>query len=130
VPPTSTPLPPEPTAPPPPTSTPAPAAPAAGPADFSGRWRITDTVTEGSNVGDTFTFDVTLTQNGNQLSGGNNGIQMSGTVSGDTALVQYAQPALGYTGTFIWTMVAPGEATGSFTSSYPNSGTSTLHRLQ
>ena len=144
---TATPEPPSPSPTPEPTSTPAvtdtpvpqpatatptapPAAPASGPADFSGRWRIVDTVTEGSNAGQSFSFEVTLVQDGKQVSGGNSGIQMAGVVSGDTALLEYSQPALGYTGTFIWTMVSEDRATGSFTSSHPNAGTSTLLRLQ
>lgn len=121
--PTNTPVPPS--APEPP-----PAAPASTPADFSGRWRIVDVVTEGSNAGQTFTFDVSLSQQGDQISGGNSGIQISGVVNGDTAILEYVQPALGYTGTFTWTMVGPNQAAGTFTNSYPNAGTSNLQRLQ
>jgi hypothetical protein len=116
-----------------PTATPplrqAPAPPASNPADFAGRWRITDTITEGEGAGQTYSFDVSLEQDGNALSGGNDGIQITGTVTGDTATVGYVQPAHGLQGTFVWTMTGDGVATGAFTSSYPNSGTSVLERL-
>lgn len=130
--------PPSPTSEPAPQNTPSPAPTAAptapdaatdGLADFSGRWRIFDIVTEGSNLGEVYTFDVSLTQDGNRLSGGSSGISMSGTVDGDTATLQYEQAALGYSGTFVWTMIGPGQAAGTFTNSFPNSGTSTLQRL-
>jgi hypothetical protein len=96
-------------------------------ADFSGNWSVIDTVTAGTGAGQTFSFDVTLTQTGNSLSGGNSGIQISGAVSGSTATVTYAQPALRLTGTFTWTM-SNGGASGTFTSSVPNSGSSQLIR--
>ncbi len=118
--------------PPAPTATPRTetASPVTSTAGFDGRWRIVDVVTSGSNAGQSYSFDVVLTQNGNQISGGNSGIHMTGVARGDTATVSYVQPALGYSGTFVWTMVSSHQATGSFTNSYPNAGTSTLQRLQ
>ena len=98
-------------------------------ADFGGRWRIVDTVTAGEGAGQTFTFDVVLAQSGATLSGGNAQISLSGTVSGDTATVQFTQPSLGYSGTFVWTLTGRDAASGSFSSSVPNSGTSQLVRL-
>jgi hypothetical protein len=116
------------------TSTPNPPGPAQQPpastgaaANFSGSWLVVDTVTTGNGAGQTFSFEVTLTQSGNSLSGGNSGIQMSGVVSGATATLTYVQPALGLTGTFNWTM-SGGAASGTFTSSVPNAGTSQLVR--
>lgn len=110
----------------------APAAPFERGADagFEGRWRVADTVTEGANAGRTYTFDVALSQQDNRVAGGNSGIQISGTVQGDTATLEYVQPALGLRGTFVWTMVSPDQAAGTFTNSYPNAGTSTLQRLR
>jgi hypothetical protein len=116
-----------------PEATQAPAAtqivPAAVSGDFSGRWRIVDTITSGSGAGQTFTFDVSLQQTGNTISGGNAGIQINGSVSGQTATVTYTQPALGHTGTFSWTLVSAARAEGTFTSSVPNAGISILQRL-
>ncbi|MCC6770833.1 MAG: hypothetical protein IT360_06435, partial [Gemmatimonadaceae bacterium] len=54
----------------------------------------------------------------------------SGTVAGNIATVEFNQPGLGLTGIFIWTLGADGNATGTFTSSVPNSGTSQLIRLR
>jgi hypothetical protein len=107
-----------------------PAAPASQPpavasASFSGSWRVVDTVTSGSGAGQSFSFDVALSQEGNRLSGGNSGIVMNGRVEGATATLTYSQPALGITGTFVWTMTGSG-AVGSFTSSVPNAGDSRL----
>jgi hypothetical protein len=86
-------------------------------------------VTQGANAGQTFQFEVTLVQQGNGLTGGNSNIVLSGAVNGPTASVAYVQPGLGYTGTFTWTMGADGNASGQFTNSYPNSGTSQLIRI-
>jgi hypothetical protein len=143
-PPSSTPVPIS-TPPPAPTRAPAPtqapsvaqsapiptqAAPPPATANFSGVWRIVDTVTEGSNIGQTYTFDVRLSQTGAIVTGGNSGIAISGRVEGATASLAYGQPALGYSGTFTWTMNSSGVAQGSFTNSYPNAGTSSLVRIE
>jgi hypothetical protein len=122
--------PPAPTSTPPPAPTAPPAAPPAALANYSGVWQISDTVTQGAGVGQTHVFVVSLTQQGDQLSGGNSEIVISGYVSGQTAVAGYVQPPLGYTGTFTWTMSNDGNAYGSFTNSLPNAGTSTLMRLQ
>jgi hypothetical protein len=108
-----------------------PAASLPPPASFAGTWRITDTVTLGAGMGQTFVFDVVLTQSGPSLQGGAEGvIALSGSVASNIATVAYTQPGLGVTGIFIWTLHADGDATGTFTSSVPNSGTSGLTRLQ
>ena len=131
--PTSTPVPP--TRTPEPTSTPEPKPESqqqlsATPEhiDFSGRWRVTDTVTDGTNTGNHYSFDVFLAQDGNRLSGGNGNIKLTGTITGDTATIAYVQPALGYEGTFVWKLVDADRAEGLFTSSAPNSGASVLKR--
>jgi hypothetical protein len=97
-------------------------------ADFSGRWTVTDTVTSGANSGQTFTFDVVIIQVGSYISGGNTGLFLNGRVEGETARVDYVQPALGLSGEFEWTMQPSGTATGTFTSSLPNRGSSRLTR--
>ena len=130
---TSTAVPPSPAPPtsaqaPPPAPAPPPPPPAAAAANFSGAGQVLDTVTSGSGAGQTYTFDVTLVQSGNQLTGGNSGIQISGSVNGQTATATYTQPALGITGTFEWTFLSSGNAAGTFTSSVPNAGTSQLVR--
>ncbi|HEX5140344.1 MAG TPA: hypothetical protein VFX19_05350 [Dehalococcoidia bacterium] len=117
----------------------APATPTPGPTatpasqtqtvDFSGRWRMFYTVLSGAGAGQSFSFDIVLRQNGTQISGGNAGMQIGGYVTGNVATLNYIQPSTGYSGTFVWTQAAPGVAQGTFTSSYPNSGTSTLQRL-
>ena len=88
-----------------------------------------DTVRTGSGTGSTFTFDVVLTQAGSVLSGGGSSIQLVGTVEGNTAQVQFAQPAQGYTGTFTWALSSADRATGTFTTAGVNSGVSELVRL-
>lgn len=98
-------------------------------ADFSGAWRIIDTVTEGAGAGSTFSFDVRLTQLGSALSGGNLELSITGRVSGNTAAMTFAQPALGYTGSFTWVMGPGRRAQGTFQSSAPNAGTSVLAPL-
>ena len=107
---------------------PAPApAPAAG--SFAGRWRIVDTVLEGANTGSTYTFDVVLAESGGRLEGGGDGLVLAGTVNGSSATVEFAQPALGFSGTFTWTLHGPDQATGTFNTNAPNAGTSTLVRV-
>ena len=93
---------------------------------FSGSWTAVDTVLDGQGAGQTFTFDVTLNQNGKSLTGGNGGITISGTVDGPKANLTFIQTSVGYQGTFTWTMTNGGNAEGTFSSSVPNSGRSEL----
>lgn len=127
-------------APQPPDPTPEPATPiAAAPPtpppeaavaeSLSGNWRITDTVTEGAGIGQTFTFDVVLTQSGSSVQGGNFELSIVGTVEDGLVTAQFTQPA-GISGTFVWTLAGNGAASGTFESSVPNRGTSQLQRLQ
>jgi hypothetical protein len=92
-------------------------------------WRILDTITAGTGRGESFAFDVVLQQNGALVTGGTDGIQITGRVDGQTATLTYRQPDLGYTATFTLTLVDGTWGGGTFTSSV-NAGTSTLHRLQ
>jgi hypothetical protein len=110
-------------------STPAPPPPTTSSEPFTGTWRIVDTVTSGSGAGSVFTFDVVLVQSGSVVEGGGGGLQIFGTVDGQTAQVQFSQPAQGYVGAFAWTLSSPDRAAGSFTTSGLNSGTSELIRL-
>ena len=87
-------------------------------------------MTQGPGTGQSFTFDISLQQTGNTISGGNSGLQITGSVDGQTASVTYTQPAIGHTGSFTWTMVTATRAEGTFSSSLPNAGTSTLQRLR
>ena len=112
-----------------PTPAAAEPTPAPTPADFTGLWRILDTVTQGVGAGESFAFDVVLQQNGVLVTGGTEGIQISGRVDGQTATLTYRQPDLGYTATFTLTLVDGMWGGGTFRSSV-NAGTSTLHRLQ
>jgi hypothetical protein len=114
----------EPPTPEPPAST--PAASAAG-TDLSGRWRIVDTVTEGAGAGQSFTFDVTLTQSGASLMGGNAELSIGGEVADGSLSATFSQPG-GITGTFLCRF-AGDTGSGTFQSSVPNSGTSALSRL-
>ena len=130
VPTSSPPPPPSPTSPPmPPSPTQQQAPPVALMANLSGRWQIADTVTEGAGLGQTYAFVISLSQLGDRISGGNGEIVINGLVEDQTVRASYLQPAFGYTGTFTWTLVAGNLAQGTFTSSVPNSGTSTLTRL-
>jgi hypothetical protein len=117
------------TAPPPvlPTPSPVPAAPVAQ-ASLNGRFRLTDTVTEGSGAGQSVSFDIELRQVGDVVSGGNSEISLSGQVQGDRAVMQFVQPALGYRGSFDWT-ISSGGGTGSFSTSVPNRGVSMITPL-
>ena len=103
--------------------------PATAQADFTGLWRVLDTITRGTGAGESFAFDVVLQQNGVLITGGTEGIQITGRVDGQTATLTYRQPDLGYTATFTLTLVDGMWGGGTFTSSV-NAGTSTLHRLQ
>jgi hypothetical protein len=105
--------------------------PAQSVANFAGSWRLVDTVVQGRGAGETYAFFVTIRQADSALQGGAPGaISLSGTVAANVATVEFSQPTLGVTGIFIWTMNADGNATGTFTSSIPNSGTSHLLRVR
>lgn len=135
--PTPTPTP-QPTPPPTPVATeaprpaPTPAAPVTpAPASFAGSWRIVDSVLQGRGAGQTFTFQVSIGQSGSSISGGAPGaLTLAGTVAGNIATVEFTQPGLAINGIFIWTLGADGNATGTFTSNVPNSGTSQLIRIR
>jgi membrane peptidoglycan carboxypeptidase len=92
---------------------------------FTGEWRITNVITSGFGAGDTITFDVRIVHDGNMLSGGNDAIQFFGTIDGDVAYLNFVQTSPSLTGTFQWTFTDDG-ARGTFTTSAPSSGTSTL----
>jgi hypothetical protein len=99
-------------------------------ANFAGTWGLVDTVEEGRGAGETYVFLVTIVQSGAALEGGAaDAINFSGTVAANVATVEFSQPTLAVTGIFIWTMQPDGNATGTFTSSVPNSGTSQLLRV-
>ncbi len=102
--------------------------PAVRVSNFSGNWRVVDTVTSGEGTGQTYTFDITLSQTGDRLQGGNGGITINGIVEGSTASATFTQQDLSITGTFVWTLTIDGSATGSFSTSVPNSGPSQLLR--
>jgi hypothetical protein len=82
-------------------------------------------LTEGAGTGQTFTFDVVLTQSGSSLSGGSPELSLSGAIDGQSITAQFTQPS-GITGVFVWTFAADGTANGTFQSSVPNAGTSQL----
>jgi hypothetical protein len=97
-------------------------------ANFGGSWRLVDTVTSGAGAGQTYSFDITLTQSGTALQGGGPEIVLSGSVHGDEAVVEFRQPTTGYTGSFVWRLTGSDRASGSFVTSVPNGGVSTLIR--
>ena len=95
---------------------------------LNGRFRITDTVTEGQGAGLVVNFDVDLRQDGSAVSGGSGDITLTGVVEGRQVRMQFTQPRLGYTGTFLWSLDGTGRGSGTFSTSVPNSGTSVLTR--
>jgi hypothetical protein len=98
-------------------------------ADFTGVWTVLYTITDGAGVGQSYSFDVSLEQNGRRISGGNDGIRVDGTAEGRTVTLTYRQPALGYTATFTWTLINGSWGGGAFTSAV-NAGTSLLQRVR
>jgi hypothetical protein len=128
------------------TSTPRPATPAPEPTltleprasetpgvtettNFSGLWRVGYAISEGYGAGGSFTFDVALEQDGTSITGGNDEVQISGRVDGETATLIFRQPALGYSARFTWTLVDGAWGGGVFRSAV-NAGTSSLQRLR
>jgi len=95
---------------------------------LTGRYRIADTITEGAGAGMVASFDVDLQQAGNAVTGGNSEIRLTGQIEGNTVRAQFVQPALGYSGTFVWNLQGS-SGSGTFTSSVPNAGVSQLTRL-
>jgi membrane peptidoglycan carboxypeptidase len=83
--------------------------------DFSGMWRLTNVVTEGPNAGQARTFNVVLVQEGGVLLGSGQGIQLSGTVSGSTAQVDFIYGQSGGAGKMVWTLTDDDRAQGTFT---------------
>ena len=98
-------------------------------ADFTGTWTVLYTITDGAGAGQSYSFDVSLEQDGRRVSGGNDGVRVDGTAEGRTVTLTYRQPALGYTATFTWTLVNGSWGGGAFTSAV-NAGTSLLQRVR
>jgi hypothetical protein len=97
--------------------------------DLTGVWTVLYTITAGEGAGQSYSFDVSLQQRGNAISGGNDGIRVDGRAEGQTAMLTYRQPELGYTATFTWTLVNGSWGGGAFKSAV-NSGTSLLLRVR
>jgi S1-C subfamily serine protease len=98
--------------------------------NYAGVWRISDTVTSGAGLGQTFTFDVIMYQSGDRLLGLNEDLILDGAVHGNRIQMTFVQLDLGYEGEFDWTMSSTSRGAGTFWSSVPNSGTSVMQRLQ
>jgi len=128
--PTPTPLPaqtptPQPTPLIPPTRPPtaSPTGSAGGQLDISGHWQLIDTIQPG---GQQVRFaDLVLQQQGNQITGGGNGIaSLAGFLQGDTLQANYVDSS-GRSGTFIWMFSPDGTSfSGGFTATGINSGMS------
>lgn len=98
-------------------------------ADLSGSWQITDDVSYGPGSGQSFSFSVTLRQQGTAFSGTGDGLSISGTVNGFSLHADYVQDN-GSGGSFDWTLAPDGASfSGSFTNSSGNGGASSGQRL-
>jgi hypothetical protein len=107
----------------------APASPSGTvrPDNLTGTWQITDTVTTGSNTGQSFRFLVALVDVDGAISGAGNGLTIAGRRTGEDAELQFVR--VGSSGTFIWHFTPDGTLSGTFTDSGGNnSGASVAER--
>jgi hypothetical protein len=111
--------------PPPPSEPPREEAPARS---IAGIWRISDSPTFGAGVGETYTFIVTIRQDGGSVSGSGDGLVLNGSIAGRSVEVSYTQGQ--YSGTFSWQLNGNGRRmVGSFTNSSGNGGISVAERV-
>ena len=97
--------------------------------DFSGAWLVREYVIEGPGTGQLTTYEVRLVQSGATLTGSGGGFELRGRVNDATAELEYTQSPGGRTGSFTWTLVRDGTASGVFTSSAPAKGLISMQRL-
>jgi S1-C subfamily serine protease len=89
----------------------------------TGVWEMTDTVTYGDGTGQSFQFEMTIDQSGQQISGYTGSLTFTGTRSGTVITVQFTRP--GGTGYFSWTLQPDGTLEGGYADAgAKNGGTS------
>lgn len=93
-----------------------------------GDWEITDYLRYGPESGKSFSFRISFTQNGTQVTGTGSGLSISGSLDGRTLRATYRQGNT--TGSFVWTVTRDGSRLeGAFTNSIGNGGNSYGRRL-
>ncbi|MGH2609298.1 MAG: hypothetical protein ACRDHF_09440 [Tepidiformaceae bacterium] len=112
-----------------PSSTPSPTAPPRSQEQvnisMAGRWKVTDRVDFGTAAGETFTFDITLRQEGDRVFGSGNGMSFEGRLQDEVLTILFTRP--GGFGIFVWNLLPDGSFSGDwhdFTAQ--NGGPSTL----
>ena len=119
----------EPPAPTPVPPTPTPVPPRATPATqpqleagwMSGRWQITDTVTQGPDTGASFAFVVTLNEAGGRVSGSGDGLSLDGARQGTLIRVDFFRTGAA-AGVFEWQVQPDGTLVGTFEDFGGNNG--------
>jgi serine/threonine protein kinase len=122
---TRTPQPRTPTPTRPPTATPTPSPTPTPPPGVmvAGDWDFIDTVHYGTGIGYLGTFRITLRQQGNQVTGSGDGVELTGLIENRILKATYRQGAHG--GEFYWLFTADGTRfEGAYTNSVGNGGTS------
>jgi hypothetical protein len=92
---------------------------------MAGRWQVKDNVDFGTAAGETFTFDITLRQDGDRVSGTGNGMTFQGRLDETVLTLAFTRP--GGSGIFVWGLLPDGSFSGAwhdFTAQ--NGGPSTL----
>ncbi|MEX0781658.1 MAG: hypothetical protein WD557_03340 [Dehalococcoidia bacterium] len=96
---------------------------------MSGRWRVTDTVHFGMSTGQSFTVDISLSQQGQRVTGtGSDGFRFEGHIDGNVLTLAFTSP--GGVGIFIWGLLPDGSFTGDWRDyTAQNGGPSTMSRV-
>ncbi|MEO6397299.1 MAG: hypothetical protein ABIP13_02410 [Tepidiformaceae bacterium] len=122
----------------PPTATPAPPTPVPAPAPdthsaaveqqsatpLTGRWLLTDTVTAGPGAGEIYRFSVSVLEAGGQVTGGGDGLTISGRRFGTQVSVSFVRP--GGSGEFNWSVGPDGRLIGTFSDAGAGNGGSSI----
>jgi hypothetical protein len=99
-------------------------------ADLTGTWEIVDVVEFGQDAGSTYRFVVTLSHDGQTVTGSGGGLAIEGRLEDGLLTAAYSRP--GGTGVFQWTIAGGGDSFAGAFEDYAagNGGSSTLVRVQ
>ena len=111
-----------------PTATAEPPEPAES-VSMGGRWQVTDTIEYGNQSGQSFTFEITLEQDGARVTGqGKDGFRFEGRIEGGVLVLGFTRP--GGAGIFIVNVMPDGSLAGGWRDfNQQNGGPTTMLRV-
>jgi hypothetical protein len=95
---------------------------------LTGKWLIVDVVVSGPDVGKIFRFAVTLSHDGDHITGSGDGLMLEGSIKGHTVTLTFRRD--GGEGVFVWSVLNKDLLIGDFRDhTAANGGPSTITRI-